>query len=159
MKKIGKKYTYFYTIFSAIPFGIGMLVGAFTLFRDIPKTELIRFEGQIVEWGNTIILNGKYKDRLPVLFIRFSENEFYSAVFREIDTLKPYLPAAKKQQWKITIWTKKDSHYIEQFAIGDYIILKYKPPYWQAWTFLIIGLVFTVMGSIYLVKYHKDTWS
>jgi hypothetical protein len=159
MKKIGKKYTYFYTILSAIPFGIGMLVTAFTLFREIPKTELIYFHGPIVEWGNTVILNGKYNDRLPVLFIRLSDKEFYSAVFRDIDILKAYMPAAKKQQWTITIGTKKDSHYIEQFAIGDKIILKYKPPYWQAWTFLIVGLVFSVMGSIYLVKYHKDTWS
>lgn len=152
MRKVGEKYTYLYTIFSAIPFGIGMLIAAFIQFKEIPKTELNAFNGVVTEWGDTYILDGKDRDRLPVLFVYFYNKKFYSVIGREKNILKLYLPAAKKQQWTITIWTKKDSHFIEQFAIGDKIILKYKPPYWQAWTFLIIGLVFTIMGSIYLVK-------
>jgi hypothetical protein len=158
MKKTGEKYTYLYTIFSAIPFGIGMLVGAFTLFKEIPQTKFDCFSGNVIEWGNKYMRLGKHYDQIQVLYICFQNSEYYTEINRRKEILKPYLPAAKKLKWPIKIWVKKDTHSIEQFAIGDKIILKYKPPYWQAWTFLIIGLIFTIMGPIYLVKYYKNTW-
>lgn len=68
------------------------------------------------------------------------------------------MPIAYKENRIVTVWTEKNSSSIEQLAIDNQIVLPYKPPYWQAWTFLIIGIVFTGMGTIYLVKYFKSTW-
>lgn len=158
MKKVSEKYTYIWTILSGIPFGIGMLVGAFILFNDIPKIELQSFKGYVTAFEETTRKSETSNDQLPVYAIQFSDKEYFSEIGKRKNILREYVPIAYKEKRIVTVWTEKNSSSIEQLAIDNQIVLPYKPPYWQAWTFLIIGIVFTGMGTIYLIKYFKSTW-
>ena len=156
--RITERYTYLWTILCGIPFGITMLVGAYNLFNSIPKIEFQKYSGYITDWGEIKIKSEVSNDKLPVFAIRFPEKEFYTEITKRKDILRAYIPHAFKDKKIITIWTEKGSSMIEQLSIENKIVLKYKSPYWQAWTFLIIGLVFSIMGIIYLFKYYKTTW-
>jgi hypothetical protein len=160
MKKISEKYTYIWTILSGIPFGIGMLVGAFVTFNSISKTtnELVSNSGQIMEYANKEVYHKGIDAIISVYEIKLNTGIYQADIGKRIKLLEQYIPSAFKTKKCVTIWTEKGSSSIEQLAIGNQIVLPYKPPYWQAWTFLIIGIVFTGMGTIYLIKYFKSTW-
>ena len=161
MKRISEKYTYLWTIFSGIPFGIGLLIGAYTTFISISKTSesLIKSNGLIIDYGREEVYHKGVDAIITVYSIQLNADKFRADIGGKIKQFEQYIPEAYLNKKKITIWTEKNSTSIEQLAIDGQIILEYKPPYWQAWTFLIIGLVFTTMGSIYIVKYYKNTWS
>jgi hypothetical protein len=160
MKKISEKYTYIWTILSGIPFGIGMLVGAYTTFNSTSKTtnELVSNSGQIIEYGHKDIYHKGIDATISVYEIKLNEGVYQADIGKRIKLLEQYIPNAFKTNKNVTIWTEKGSSSIEQLSIDDEIVLPYKPPYWRAWTFLIIGIVFTGMGTIYLIKYFKSTW-
>lgn len=160
MKKLSEKYTYIWTILSGIPFGIGMLVGAYTTFNSISKTtnELVSISGQIKEYGHKDIYHKGIDATISVYEIKLNNGIYQADIGKRVKLLEQYIPNVFKTKKNITIWTEKGSSSIEQLAIDDQIVLPYKPPYWQAWTFLIIGIVFTSMGIIYLIKYFKNTW-
>jgi hypothetical protein len=160
MKKVSEKYTYIWTILSGIPFGIGMLIGAYTTFNSISRNtyELVSNSGQIIEYGNKDVYHKGIDATISVYEIKLKTGIYQADIGKRIKLLEQCIPNAFETKKNITIWTEKSSSSIEQLAIDDQIVLPYKPPYWQAWTFLIIGIVFTGMGTIYLIKYFKSTW-
>jgi len=153
MKKISEKYTYIWTILSGIPFGIGMLVGAYTTFNSISKNS-----GQIIEYGNKDVYHKGINATISVYEIKLNTGIYHADIGKRIKLLEQYIPNAFETKKNVTIWTEKNSLSIEQLAIDNQIILIYRPPYWKVWTFLFLGMLFSGMGIIYLIKYFKSTW-
>lgn len=160
MKKISEKYTYIWSILSGIPFGIGMLVGAYTTFNSISKTvdKLEYTVGYIKEYGNKEVYHKGIDATISVYAIELNTIIYQADIGKRIKLLEKCIPTAYEERKPVAIWTEKGSNSIEQLAIDGQIVFHYQPPYWQGWTFLIIGVIFTGMGTIYLIKYFKSTW-
>lgn len=158
MKKLSEKYVYIWTILCGIPFGIGMLVGSINEFKATQNIELQSYKGYVLTYGETSRRSENSNDFLPVYVLKLQDKEFFSETSKKKQILIVCIPNAYSENKTVEVWTEKGSSSIEQLAINDEIIITYKPKHWQAWTFLIIGLVFAGMGTIYLIKYLNSTW-
>lgn len=157
---VSSKYTYLWTILCGIPFGIGMLIGAYETFKDIENSveNLPRISGYITEYGEKQYYNKNIDTSYDVFFIQIGEKILIEENLKQKELLRKNIPIAYKHKRKINIWLEKRTSNIEQIAIENFILYRYKPPYWMPITFLIIGLIFTIMGTIYSIKYYNSTW-
>ncbi|ALO13777.1 hypothetical protein L21SP5_00108 [Salinivirga cyanobacteriivorans] len=159
---VPEKYTYYWTIFSGFPFGIGSFIAGIYLFITISPNPvgLERFGGVIKNYGvkEVIEKSEAYPDTKRELFYVEiqTDKEFYSDLGKHKDLLVKYFNGKDLIENSVTVWTEKNEMYIEQLSVNGKVILKYKPPYWMAWTFLIMGILVTVGAILYLRKYSAD---
>jgi len=156
---ISEKYTYYWTIFTGLPFGIVCFIGGIYLFFSTPSNidTLKKYNGKIKEYGLKEYYNKELNTRGEVFYVTIRPNlEFYSSYGKHQKKLIRYFKGKGLVNHSTTLWTEKNEKYIEQLSIDGKIILKYKPPYWIAWIFLIAGILITTLAIFYLKKNAGD---
>ncbi|MCB2195013.1 MAG: hypothetical protein KQH79_04095 [Bacteroidetes bacterium] len=155
-----KKSGYLRALFIGLPFGIYALYVGLSDFKDIPqKTDnLVKVSGIIVSHGTKEYYDSAVDVHREVYYFELDNGlEYYS----ELEKHKEFLNNINKD-WinsGIEVWIKNQSLYIKQLKIDNKLIIKYEPPYWVAWFFTILGVVFTGLSVIYLIKYSSDFFS
>ena len=152
---IFKKTGYLRVLFVGLPFGIGALIVGIPMFNEIPKTsnDLEKHVGVLRSFGDTIYYDEGIDLESKLFYVRLSENAYYTDRRKEREIIESYKYNIGDS---MEIWTKKDKVYIKQIISNNQMIMNYKPPYWQAWFFTLIGIVFTAMSIFYLIKYSSD---
>jgi hypothetical protein len=159
---IPEKYTYYWTIFSGLPFGVAAFIMGIYLFFAIPSNlnELQKIEGKINDFGTKVIYDASINAKGKVFYIKFDEYiEYYTDLAKHQELLEKYCKNNEVLNNKAIVWTEKDEDYIEQISINNEIVISYEPPYWAAWTFLIGGIVITIGAILYLkhnINYIKS---
>ena len=152
---IFKKSGYLRVLFVGLPFGIGSLIVGLPMFKSIPNSsnELILHEGRVVDFGETKYYSEDIDFEHETFFIRISSNKFYTDRRKEREIIEN---TDYRIGDKIKIWTKPNNLYISQLKLNDQMIMKYKPPYWIAWSFTIFGAIFSVMCIYVLIADRSE---
>jgi hypothetical protein len=156
---ITERYTYYWTIFTGLPFGIACFIGGIYLFFSIPSNieNLEQYTGEIKDYGLKEYYNKELNTRGEVFYIQIGQNlEFFSSYGKHQKILIKYFRGKNLINHSTTILTEKYEKYIEQLSVDGKIVLKYKPAYWIAWTFLIAGIIITTGAIFYLKKNAGD---
>jgi len=156
---ISERYTYYWTIFTGLPFGVGCFIMGIYLFFNIPSNieNLEKHTGKIEEYG----IKNKYIKSIDasgdVFYIKLDNSiEFHNDLGKHKKILKEYFANKNFKSHVATVWTEKDENVIEQISVGKKIIIPYKPPYWAAWSFLIGGIIITTGAILYLKNNAED---
>jgi|GEM_PF-1594374 len=155
---ISDRYTYYWTIFSGLPFGVVCFIMGIYLFFSIPPVvdDLNVYNGKIKDYGIKEVYHEKADTRNKTFFLSLRHNyEFYSVFGKHKEILVDYFQGKNLINHSATIWIEKDEAYIEQLFVDDELVLKYNPPYWNAWIFLIMGILVTT-GAIFYLKNNAD---
>jgi hypothetical protein len=154
---IFKKTGYLRALFVGLPFGVVSLFGGIVQFNNIPESvENLELQtGNIIDYGMTEYYDKGVDVHRDVYFFEIdSLGEFYSDLNDHTELLKSI-----EKEWinsYAEIWIKENNPYIKQLRIDNNLIIEYKPPYWMAWTFTLIGILFTTMSIFYLIRYSSD---
>jgi hypothetical protein len=155
---ISDRYTYFWTIFSGLPFGVGCFIIGIYFFFHIPADieGLEKYNGKIADYGVKEVYEKSTDTHRDLFFIQLNkELEFYSDLGKHRKLFIEYFKGKNLIDHKINVWTEKNDQYIEQLSVDGEIVLKYDPPYWMAWTFFIMGILVTT-GAIFYLKNNDD---
>ena len=151
-----EKYSYLWTIFKGLPFGVGAIILGIGLFSNTPSNadDLQIVTGQVEWYGDKNIYIKEIDASGKVFAIKIGADFFYGEK-RKVETkLKAEIPVAYKNKSKITIWYV-DNKTIKQLSINDRIVVQYKP-YGTAIFFICFGVLITVGAIIYAIKYKSD---
>ena len=114
--------------------------------------------GKIVNYEEKEFYDKEIDTRYDVYYVEIENKILKTEIGEKRKILRSVIPNIYLRGEEISIWYENESLSIEQIATNDKIYIQYKPAYWKIWFFLIIGVVFTTMGTIYLIKYFKSTW-
>lgn len=156
---ISERYTYYWTIFSGFPFGVGSFILGIYLFFHIPGNieDLERHNGKIVDFGVKEVYEKHTDTHRNLFYIQIDQKlEFYSDLGKHRELFVEYFKNKNLKDHKINVWTEMNDKYIEQLIVNGKIVLKYNPPYWMAWTFFIMGILVTTGAIIYLKNNADD---
>ena len=128
------------------------------LFFSIPSNinNLEKYSGEIEDYGIKENYNQRLNTKGKNFYIRMNNNhEFYSDLKKHKVLLTNYF---KKENFigdSANVWIEKDEIYIEKLTVNNKVVLEYNPPYWNAWIFLIMGILVTT-GAILYLKNNAD---
>lgn len=160
MKNLSEKYTYLWTILVGIPFGIGLLIAAINYFKTIPKEigALGIISGRIENYEEKEFYDRDIDTHYDVFYIKIGNQTLNTEIGEKRKILRDIIPSAYQDFSEVIVWYDKKTFSIEQIMLDGHSYIKFKPPFWKVWFFFILGMIFTGMGTIYLIKYYKSTW-
>jgi len=156
---ISDKYTFYWTVFVGIPFGVICLINGISLFFTIPSNvdNLEKYSGRIEDYGFKEVYFETVDTKGNFFFIKLKKSdEFYNDLKKNRKILKDYIKEKNLKNMMAIIWTEKGDNIIKQISINNKIIISYDPPYWMAWTFFIAGIIITTGAIFYLKKNAGD---
>lgn len=152
---IFKKSGYLRVLFVGLPFGVASLIGGMQMFNEIPDApeELEMHTGTLTSFGDTTYYDAGIDLDRGLFFVRFNSNAYYTDRRKERELIESYNYSIGDT---VTVWTESNGVYIKQLTVNNHMVMSYQPPYWMAWFFTLIGIVFTAMSFFYLIKYSAD---
>jgi hypothetical protein len=153
---LSEKYSYLWTIFKGLPFGIGSIIIGLSLFLNNPSdvNELEKVVGKIEWYGEKKIYMQEIDATGNVFAIKIASELYYSERKKVWDKLKAELPIACKNNKEVIIWIVPENK-IKQLSIDGNIVVLYKP-YGTAIFFICFGVLITIGAIIYALKYKSD---
>lgn len=151
-----EKYSYLWTIFKGLPFGVGSIIIGLNLFLKTPADvkELEKVVGQIEWFGEKNIYMQEIDATGNVFAVKIASELFYSEKKKVWDKLKAELPIAYKNNKEVIIWFVPPNK-IKQLSIDGKIVVPYKP-YGTAIFFICFGVLITIGAIVYALKYKSD---
>jgi hypothetical protein len=156
---ISERYTYYWTIFAGLPFGIACFIAGIYLFFSTPSEvkDLNIYKGKIKDYGVKEVYHEQIDAKGDVFFIKLRHDlEFYTDLAKHRTLLINFFNEKKLIDHNAIIWTEKNEKYIEQLSVDNKVVLEYTPPYWNAWIFFIAGIIITTGAIFYLKKNVGD---
>lgn len=146
------KAEYLSALFRMLPFGLGaLIIGANGLLSKSSPDSLEKVTGSIIWYG--------YKD----IYIKSShdiDNAFVLDISNKSDTFEyhtfatNYIEILKEKKLskgnKITVWG--DEKIIAQILYNNELIIKYDGNKWLYVFFLLLGIIYTTITLLYLIK-------
>lgn len=151
-----EKYSYLWTIFKGLPFGIGSIIIGISLLLNTPSDvdDLQKVEGKI-EWHGVKSMYLKKLDVTgDVYTVKIGSKYFYHSMNKIREILENEIPAAFKNNDNVVIWFDENNK-IEQLSINGKIVVSYKP-HGTAIFFICFGVLITIGAIIYAIKYKSD---
>lgn len=159
---LSDRYTFFWTLFSGLPFGIVSFIMGISLFfntiRDADDLHL--HNGKIIDYGVKEVYHESIDARGEDFFLKLRHGyEFYSELGSQKEKLIEYFRGKHLIGHSATIWIERDGTFIKQLAIDDQVVMEYQPPWWNAWIFTIMGILVTIGAILYIKNNAADIQS
>lgn len=151
-----EKYSYLWTIFKGLPFGVGSIIMGLSLFLKTPTDvkELEKVVGQIEWYGEKNIYMQEIDATGNVFAIKVGSVLYYNEKNKVREKLKAEIPIAYKKNKEVIIWFVP-ANKIKQLSIDGKIVVPYKP-YGTAIFFICFGVLITIGAIVYALKYKSD---
>lgn len=147
--------SYFRALFVLLPFGItGLYFGISGLIEK--ESNLDKYEG-IVSYVHSGYLYSKLTDGFTKAYqIRIEEIDeiFRTHITKHMEILEPSLSAGDR----ITLWTRDDSLGIVKLQRNEELLIPFNSTTCMDLLILLIGIVFTSLSIIYIIKHPEDLW-
>jgi hypothetical protein len=154
--RIFKKSSYLRIIITLIPFGIASLIGGIKQFDTIPNNidKLEKIQGYIFSAGIGQHYIKELDNNISVYKITLkNENGYYYTELKKDIEILEYKNL--KTEDNVIIWTKIGNNSIKKIELNGEILIAYNPPYWMAWFFTLIGILFMTASIYFLVRYSS----
>jgi hypothetical protein len=153
---VSEKYSYVWTLFKGLPFGIFSVVIGLNLFLKTPSNvnELEKITGCVEWYGEKSIYMQEIDATGSVFAMKVDSKLFYNERNKVREKLQAKIPNAYANKREVTIWFVPQNK-IKQLSIDGDIVVSYKP-YGTAIFFICFGVLITVGAIIYAIKYKSD---
>jgi hypothetical protein len=159
---ISDRYTYYWTIFSGLPFGVvSFIIGISLFFTTIREADdLDIHSGKIIGYGVKEVYHESIDARGEDFFLKLRHgHEFYSELGSQKEKLIEYFRAKRLVGHSTTVWIKRGDTSIKQLAVDGQVVMEYQPPWWNAWIFTIMGILVTTGAILYIKNNAADIMS
>jgi len=147
--------SYLRALFVLLPFGIVFL---FFGIRGLAEreTDLVQYNGVI----NNVYLGIRYNENIDeymeAIHIEIVDNEsiFRTYIAKHIERLKHSINKGDT----VTLWTRSQNYRIVKLQRGEELLIPFNSTTWMDLFILLIGIVFTLLSVVYIIKHPEDLW-